>query len=219
MAGPSRDSDTSVAETAALITSRLDNKLGEVTESIQQLLAAEISELHGDAQLQELLHDTVVANVDTFFASIRHNIPVRNVEPPTAAMEYARRLAQREISANALVRAYRLGHRTALKAFIAEIRAANLERQLSMDVYELIEAVSFDYIDWISQQVIATYQAERTTGWRIEPACARCEFANCSPGPTSTWTQSPRRSAIRSDESTWRLSPGAASPAMVTNWR
>ena len=161
MAGPSRDSDTSVTETAALITSRLDNKLGEVTESIQQLLAAEISELHGDAQLQELLHDTVVANVDTFFASIRHNIPVRNVEPPTAAMEYARRLAQREISANALVRAYRLGHRTALKAFIAEIRAANLERQLSMDVYELIEAVSFDYIDWISQQVIATYQAER----------------------------------------------------------
>jgi DNA-binding PucR family transcriptional regulator len=32
---------------------------------------------------------------------------------------------------------------------------------LRLDVYERIEAVSFDYIDRISQQVVATYQAER----------------------------------------------------------
>ena len=146
---------------SALITSRLYDKLGEITQSIQRLVVAEISELAGDAQLQGLLRDTVAANIDTFFSAVRHDIPVRNVEPPTAALEYARRLAQREISANALVRGYRLGHRTALKAVIAEIRAADLDRQLSIDVYELIEAVSFDYIDWISQQVIATYQAER----------------------------------------------------------
>jgi hypothetical protein len=99
MAGSGGDADTSVAKTAALITRRLYDKLGEVTQSIEQLLVAEISELRGDAQLLELLHDTVAANMDTFFSSIRHNIPVRNVEPPTAAMEYARRLAQREISA------------------------------------------------------------------------------------------------------------------------
>lgn len=161
MADSSREDDAIVAKTAAEITDRIYDKLGEVTQSIQQLLVAEISELRGDAQLLQLLHDTVASNIDTFFSSIRHDIPVRNVEPPTAALEYARRLAQREVSANALVRAYRLGHRAALKAVVAEIRAATLEPKLSLDVYERIEAVSFDYIDWISQQVVATYQAER----------------------------------------------------------
>src|ERR1700758_137646 len=161
MAGSSREYDAIVAKTVEAVTSRLYDRLGEVTESIQQLLVAEISELRGDAQLLQLLHDTVAANIDTFFSSIRHDIPVRNIEPPTAALEYSRRLAQREISANALVRAYRLGHRAALKAVVAEIRAANMEPKLRLDVYEYIEAVSFDYIDRISQQVVATYQAER----------------------------------------------------------
>jgi hypothetical protein len=161
MAGSSREDDAIVAKTVAAITSRLYDKLGEVTQSIQQLLVAEISELRGDAQLQQLLHDTVAANIDTFFSSIRHDIAVRNIEPPVAALEYARRLAQREVSANALVRAYRLGHRAALKAVVAEIRAANIQPKLRLDVYEHIEAVSFDYIDRISQQVVATYQAER----------------------------------------------------------
>lgn len=161
MAASSHEAKADVAKTAALITNRVYDNLGGITQSIQQLLVAEISELRGDAQLLQLLHDTVAANIDTFFSSIRHNIPVRNVEPPTAALEYARRLAQREVSANALVRAYRLGHRAALKAVIAEIRAAELEPKLSLDVYERIETVSFDYIDWISQQVVATYQVER----------------------------------------------------------
>ena len=98
----------------------------------------------------QLLRDTVSGNVDTFFAAIRHGIPVTQVEPPTAALEYARRLAQREISADALVRAYRLGHRAALEAILSEIRTSNIEPRLSLNVFERMATTSFDYIDWIS---------------------------------------------------------------------
>nr|WP_244187649.1 helix-turn-helix domain-containing protein [Mycobacterium gastri] len=144
-----------------MIASRLDSKLNQTTRAIQTLLVGEISELRGDAQLLQLLEDTVATNVDTFFAAIRYNIPVSHVEPPTAALEYARRLAQREVSANALVRAYRLGHRAALDVVLAEIRAAGLDPKLGLDVYEQMEAVSFEYIDRISQLVVETYQDER----------------------------------------------------------
>ena len=150
-----------VAENAALIVSRLAAKLDEVTESIQQLLVTKIAELGGDPQLTQLLRDTVSGNVDTFFAAVRHGIPVTQVEPPTAALEYARRLAQREVSADALVRAYRLGHQGALDAVLGEIRAADLDPRLRLDVFERMAATSFEYIDWISQRVIATYQEER----------------------------------------------------------
>jgi len=160
MADDSRD-DEVIAKSAALIVSRLDAKLGEVTRSIQQRLVTEIAELGDDMQLVQLLRDTVSTNIDTFFSAIRHGIPVKQVEPPTAALEYARRLAQREVSADALVRAYRLGHRGALDAILAEIRDAQLDPQLSLDVFERMAAISFEYIDRITQLVIATYQNER----------------------------------------------------------
>ena len=160
MAGD-RDDDALIDKSAAVVVSRLDAKLGEVTRSIQQLLVGEIEELRGDALLVQLLRDTVSANIDTFFSAIRHRIPVKQVEPPTAALEYARRLAQRDVSADALVRAYRLGHRAALDAVLGEIRAADLDPRLSLDVYERMSGISFDYIDWISQRVVATYQGER----------------------------------------------------------
>ncbi|HLR99474.1 MAG TPA: helix-turn-helix domain-containing protein, partial [Mycolicibacillus parakoreensis] len=87
---------------------------------------------------------------------------------PAAALEYARRLAQRDISVNALVRGYRLGHRAALRAVIEAVRDPALDPALGalnpalgFAVYDLIEDVSFDYIDRVTEQVVAGYQDER----------------------------------------------------------
>ena len=139
----------------------MEDQLNDITRSTQELLVTEIAELRGDTQLLQLLRDTVSSNIDTFFSAIRHRIPIEHIEPPAAALEYARRLAQREVSANALVRAYRLGHQAVLKTALEEIRASELDPKLSLGVYELIAAISFDYIDRISQLVVATYQDER----------------------------------------------------------
>jgi DNA-binding PucR family transcriptional regulator len=161
MAKGRADDDALVATSAASITGRLDDRLDEMASSIQQILANEISELRGDAQLLELQRDTVAANVDTVFSAIRHNIPINRVEPPTAALEYARRLAQREVSVTALIRAYRLGHQRVMNFVADEIRDSELDPQLRMDVFEHISTIAFLYIDWMSQQVVATYQNER----------------------------------------------------------
>ena len=61
----------------------------------------------------------------TVFSAIRYGIPIDNVELPTAAVEHARRLAQRGTTVNALVRAYRLGHKAVLDAVLDEIAAYN----------------------------------------------------------------------------------------------
>jgi DNA-binding PucR family transcriptional regulator len=161
MAERSGADDAAVAKAAAAIVSNLENRLGDLTRSTQELLVTEIAELRGDTQLLQLLRDTVSSNIDTFSSAVRHHIPIEHIEPPAPAVEYARRLAQREVSANALVRAYRLGHQAVLKTALEEIRASELDPELSLAVYELIAAVSFDYIDRISQRVVATYQYER----------------------------------------------------------
>src|SRR4051812_18756406 len=161
MAVAGRDEATVVAESAAAIVGRLDQRMAGRTDSMQQMLLTEISDLRGDAQLQQLLRDSVDGNVATVLSAIRHAIPIDKVELPTAALEHARRLAQRGVTVNALVRAYRLGHKAMLDAVLDEISGSDLEPPLGLAVFRQISEVTFGYIDWITQQVIGTYQSER----------------------------------------------------------
>src|SRR5690625_4225038 len=159
---------TAVAQHAAAVVERLTGRLAAVSDDIQRLVVGEVAELRGDAQLVQLLRETVITSVEVFFSSIRHGIPVAHLDAPPAALEYARRLAQRDISVNALVRGYRLGHRAALRAVIEAVRDPALDPALGalnpalgFAVYDLIEDVSFDYIDRVTEQVVAGYQDER----------------------------------------------------------
>lgn len=150
-----------VGRCAAEIVGRLDLRLAELTGAMHQMLVTEIAELRGDAQLLQLLRDSIDGNVATVFSAIRHGIPIEKVELPTAAVEHARRLAQRGTTVNALVRAYRLGHKALLDAVLDEIRVSDLDPPLSLAVFSQISEVTFGYIDWITQQVVITYQSER----------------------------------------------------------
>lgn len=140
---------------------RLGDLVEALPEAIDALLLEEVGELAADQQLKDLLSDTITANVDTWFSVIRYSIPIDQVEAPTAALEHARRMAQREISVNALLRGYRLGHQHGLDLIIAGLRSADLPSEQKLALFEHITRVSFRYIDWMSEQVLATYQIER----------------------------------------------------------
>ena len=157
----SHDTGTLATETAALIMGRLSDKLPAMTRSIQELLAHERSEMAGDGELMALLYDAVQGNLEAFFPAIRHGIPIERIAPPTAALEHARRMAQRGTDVDELVRAYRLGHHSVLKLILDEVRAAKLDAELGLQVFEEIAAGSFAYIDQVSHQVVTAYQVER----------------------------------------------------------
>ena len=157
----SREDEALVAKSVAMIVGRLDDKLPEITRFAQEVLVRELSEVGGDGELLELLHDAVEGNFNTFIPAIRHDIPIDLVEPPTAALEHARRLAQRGVDADSLVRGYRLGHQAVVKMVLDEIRIARLDTQLGLDVFEQITSTSFRYVDKISHEVLNAYQNER----------------------------------------------------------
>ncbi len=62
---------------------------------------------------------------------------------------------------NPLVRAYRLGHEMFLAFARDEMSSAGLDPQMSLDVFERLTAVTFRYVDWISQEVVVEYERER----------------------------------------------------------
>jgi DNA-binding PucR family transcriptional regulator len=151
------DVDRVVAE----IGTQLSDRLAAVSGFIRGSLEEAIPELRGDARIVELLGASVEGNVDTVLHALRHDIAVQRVEAPTAALEYARRLAQHGVSVNALVRAYRLGQRRMNELVFREVRETNMEPATRVAVLEAITSTLYEYIDWISQQVVAVYEDER----------------------------------------------------------
>lgn len=147
------------ARQVAAVAAALADRRDEVSAAIRDVLAARIDELRGDPGLLDLLGASVEGNVDTILHVLAHDVPPREVEPPPAAVEYARRLAQRGVPVNALVRAYRLG-----QAHLMEWAFAEMGRQamvVDAAVSQRIVLVVFDYVDHVSQHVVAAYEAER----------------------------------------------------------
>ncbi|WP_424738178.1 PucR family transcriptional regulator [Mycobacterium sp.] len=155
------DSDVEVSRHVAETAERLHGRLAELSSVMRGSLEDQIPELRGDERITELLGPSVEGNVDTILRSLRYSIAVERVEAPTAALEYARRLAQHGVPVNALVRAYRLGQRLMNELAFAEVRALDISEEMRYAVIEMIAATLFEYIDWISQQVVVVYEDER----------------------------------------------------------
>ena len=155
------DSEVEVTSYVAEVASRLNGRVVALSSALGQSLEDQIPELRGDAALVELLGTSVEGNVDTVLHALRYDIAVERVEAPTAALEYARRLAQRGVPVNALVRAYRLGQRQINEVVFAELRVMDIPEAMRVEVIEAITGTLFEYIDWMSQQVVAVYEDER----------------------------------------------------------
>jgi DNA-binding PucR family transcriptional regulator len=155
------DRDVEVRRHVAEAAGRLHSRLAELATGLQGFLEAQIPELRGDERVTELLGPSVEGNVDTVLRALRYGIGVERIEAPTAALEYARRLAQHGVPVNALVRAYRLGQRLINEEVFREVRSIDASDATRYAVVEAISATTFEYIDWISQHVVAVYEDER----------------------------------------------------------
>jgi hypothetical protein len=105
------DTDTDgqgVAELVAGVAAAVPRRA--VSADVFQAIVREIPQLEEDKQLLALLSSSVDANVDTCLQIMQHRIDLSAVRAPAAAVEYARRLAQRGTPLTTLLRTYRLGH-------------------------------------------------------------------------------------------------------------
>jgi len=158
---PRPDSDVAVSRYVAEVAGRLHDRLADVSYAILSSLEDQIPELRGDTQIVDLLGTSIGANVDTMLYALSYDLAVERVEAPTAALEYARRLAQRGVPVHALVRAYRLGQRRMNELIFAELHAIEIPESMRVAVIEAMSAAMFEYIDWMSQQVVVVYEDER----------------------------------------------------------
>src|SRR5262249_12781219 len=85
---------------------RRDDFIAELTEATRSQIRA----LDNDSRMRSLLEASITENVVAAVHFLEYDTPAEDVEAPTAALVYARSLAQRDVPLSALIQAYRIGH-------------------------------------------------------------------------------------------------------------
>ena len=153
--------DARVAGRVASVAANLEPRIVELVSDIRDLIQRDIPTLESDPALTSLLDASVEENVVTVVHMLRHGIVTAHVEAPTAALEYARRLAQRGIPATALIRAYRVGQARFLRHCIDELLCQTPGDHVEgASTQWMVEHVS-DTLDRVIEQVIAAYESAR----------------------------------------------------------
>jgi DNA-binding PucR family transcriptional regulator len=141
-----------------------------VSADVFQAIVGEIPQLEEDKTLLALLASSVDSNVDTCLQIMQHRIDVSAVQAPAAAVEYARRLAQRGTPLATLLRTYRLGHARFSDWLLKELaRHADDARVISATTLSMSRIVAA-YIDQTSEAMVAAYSQEREHWLRSQNA-------------------------------------------------
>ncbi|MFK0284117.1 PucR family transcriptional regulator [Streptomyces sp. NPDC090499] len=133
----------------------------EISHDVWEHLLIEVPQVRGDDNVERILLASVKENVATLLHIFENDISLENLEGLSAADEYARRLAQRDISVNALIRAYRIGHWRFLQWCLDELARRGADDVVSAAANRHMLKVSFGYIDSITEHVIEVHRRER----------------------------------------------------------
>jgi DNA-binding PucR family transcriptional regulator len=150
-----------VAELVAGVAAAVGRRGDAVSEDVYEAIVREIPQLDEDKPLLALLSSSVDSNVDTCLQIMQHQIDLSAVQAPAAAVQYARRLAQRGTPLAALLRAYRIGHARFSDWLITEVaRQAGDAETITATTLSMSKIVA-GYIDQTSEQMVAAYTDER----------------------------------------------------------
>ncbi|QLL05237.1 PucR family transcriptional regulator [Mycobacterium vicinigordonae] len=145
-----------------MIVTRLQKQTEEISTTMRKALEEQIPELGADARMSEMLAAGIQANIETIFDALLRNIPVAGLSAPPAALDYARRAAQHDLPVTVLIRGYRLGQRNMTQRVFAELQALDIQTNTKVAVIEAITTKVLEYVDRVSQLVVAEYEAERS---------------------------------------------------------
>ncbi|WP_167175842.1 PucR family transcriptional regulator [Saccharomonospora amisosensis] len=157
----------------ASIATALAHRADELTGELVTLYERELPHLvNDDENMVSLLSASVYQNIDTAFRIFQHGIDPERVEAPAAAVEYARRLAQRGTPVVDLIRAYYLGQTAVLDQALAEgARQISDPEELGLTMRHAL-TTTFAFIDRVTRQVVSAYEGERDR-WLLNRSAVR----------------------------------------------
>lgn len=147
------------------VVARVEEDHPDMALQMRDLLASSIDTLQGDQQLLELLQASIESNLSTIFHMLINDIDLQSLKPPTAAVEYAVRLAQRDIPLSSLTRAYYLAQSMFLRIAMDEVERLELPDGRRLELVRGLANTIHSYIDWMLQRITEEYGTEHRRWW------------------------------------------------------
>ncbi|MGW7487524.1 hypothetical protein, partial [Streptomyces sp. NPDC054786] len=165
--------------TEQVLVAQVADRVWEAREGLiadlVRMTRAQISALDHDAASRSLLEASITENIVAAVHFLKQDIDVEYLDAPTAALAYARMLAQRDIPLSALIRAYRIGYSQFLDRGFAVLADLPAEDRVPLVVTLVRRAAQ--YIDQICEQVGRTYEIERDR-WVASQSGVRQQWVN-----------------------------------------
>ncbi len=142
------------------VAGSVGQRLASVTGDVQAVIEEAIPGLQAD-ESASLLQASIGENLDSALRTLVDARAPDSIDAPLAAIDYARRLAQQDVPAALLIRAYRVGQARFLRHCIEELlRQSSGDHLEGLATLEMVETVS-DYVDRVVEQVLTTYGLAR----------------------------------------------------------
>ncbi|HET6187688.1 MAG TPA: helix-turn-helix domain-containing protein [Trebonia sp.] len=159
-----------VTELTASVAAAMSRQVAALSENVYEVILRQIPELHDDKPVLALLASSVDSNVGTCLQIMQHQIDLSAVQAPAAALEYARRLAQRGTPLTPLLRAYRLGHTCLSDWLLKELARQTNDAQMLTAATLGMSKIVAGYVDQTSEEIVAAYTRERESWLRNRSA-------------------------------------------------
>ncbi|UDM04846.1 ATP-binding SpoIIE family protein phosphatase [Streptomyces longhuiensis] len=143
------------------IALRLRPRIGELVNPLVASMREEVPSVWDHEDLTDLATHSAYEHMDTVLQALEQGFSLSSIRAPQAAISFARRLAERGGQITELLRAYRIGHATALAMVRQEAARLTTDPKLRDAVTDTLIAGSFDYIDLTSEQVVTAFQQAR----------------------------------------------------------
>jgi PucR C-terminal helix-turn-helix domain/GGDEF-like domain len=162
-----------VAELESAVAREMEPALPLLTDELVAHFVEMIPELRfEDEDIRELLVASAHSNLATAMDIFAHGIPVDQVEVPAAAAHYVRRMAQRDVPVESLLRAYRLGGALFLQWWLNAVGRHHPAPEVLLAATQHTAAVETAYIDRVSETLVEIYDDERKL-WGQRAAATR----------------------------------------------
>jgi DNA-binding PucR family transcriptional regulator len=138
-----------------------------IVDEIFGALIERIPELdQSDLSLTEHLRQSVASNVAVYLELLEQDaVDSETLQAPVPAMEYATRVAQRDISVSALNRAYHIGQNQLLRLTLDQIDQLDLSNSQKLEAIRYVSESLDLYIEWVVRAVIEVYETEKSRWW------------------------------------------------------
>jgi DNA-binding PucR family transcriptional regulator len=150
-----------VDEFVSDIARRIEADLPQLTAGLTNHYIEVIPEFNHDEAVRQLMVASTSSNLMTILDTLAHGIAPDRIAVPAAAAEYARRFAQRGLSLEALLRAYRLGEHRVLQWSLHYLSELDLDSATVIAITQRIALTVSGYIDQVIEGLIDIYESER----------------------------------------------------------